>query len=66
MRALYFHHVNPAEKRIEINAKGIALSLEKLRTEAQKCVLLCSNCHAEVEDGIASLPEDAMHRYSPG
>ncbi len=66
MRALHFHHVNPAEKRIEINAKGIALSLDTLRIEAQKCVLLCSNCHAEVEDGIASLPDDAMHRYSPG
>jgi transposase-like protein len=66
MRALHFHHVNPAEKRIEINAKGIALSLDTLRIEAQKCVLLCSNCHAEIEDGIASLPDDALHRYSPG
>jgi hypothetical protein len=51
MRALHFHHVNPAEKRLELNAKGVALSLETLRTEARKCILLCSNCHAEVEDG---------------
>jgi hypothetical protein len=43
--------VNPAEKRLELNAKGVALSLETLRTEARKCILLCSNCHAEVEDG---------------
>ncbi|HUA74882.1 MAG TPA: helix-turn-helix domain-containing protein [Solirubrobacteraceae bacterium] len=56
MRALHFHHVVPTEKRIEINARGAALSLETLRTEARKCVLLCSNCHAEVEDGLASLP----------
>ncbi|HXD54018.1 MAG TPA: helix-turn-helix domain-containing protein [Solirubrobacteraceae bacterium] len=53
MRALHFHHVNPAEKLIELNAKGVALSLDTLRAEAQKCVLLCSNCHAEVEDGEA-------------
>ncbi|HEY5192654.1 MAG TPA: hypothetical protein VIJ39_02135 [Solirubrobacteraceae bacterium] len=66
MRALHFHHVNPSEKRIEINAKGIALSLDTLRNEAKKCVLVCSNCHAEIEDGIASLPDDALHRYSPG
>jgi transposase-like protein len=65
MRALHFHHVNPAEKRIEINAKGIALSLETLRGEAKKCVLLCSNCHAEIEDGLVALPTDALHRYSP-
>jgi transposase len=50
MRALHFHHVDPAEKRLEINARGAALSLETLRAEARKCVLLCSNCHAEVEE----------------
>jgi transposase len=66
MRALHFHHLNPADKRIEINAKGIALSLATLRAEAQKCVLLCSNCHAEIEDGRATLPADVLHRYSPG
>lgn len=56
MRALHFHHVDPNEKRIEINAKGIALSLDTLRQEASKCVLLCSNCHAEVEAGKQTLP----------
>jgi hypothetical protein len=64
MRALHFHHVRPAEKRIEINAKGIALSLERLRAEARKCVLLCSNCHAEVESGAASIPAVALERIS--
>ncbi len=24
-----------------------------LRAEASKCVLLCANCHAEVENGVA-------------
>ena len=51
MRALHFHHLDPSQKRHEINAKGVAIALDKLRVEAQKCVLLCSNCHAEVEDG---------------
>jgi transposase len=55
-RALAFHHLDPHEKRLEINAKGVALSLDTLRTEAEKCVLLCANCHAEVEDGVVSLP----------
>jgi 5-methylcytosine-specific restriction endonuclease McrA len=64
MRALHFHHLEPLQKRHEINAKGVAIALEKLRVEAQKCVLLCSNCHAEVEDGMASVPADAMGRTS--
>jgi transposase len=59
MRALHFHHVDPSSKRHEINAKGVAIALDKLRVEARKCVLLCSNCHAEVEDGMAVLPADA-------
>lgn len=60
MRALHFHHLDPSDKRIEINAKGVALALDKLRVEARKCVLLCSNCHAEVEDGTAILSTDAL------
>jgi transposase len=60
MRALHFHHVDPTQKRMEINAKGVSLSLERVRAEAQKCVLLCSNCHAEVEDGTASIPADRL------
>jgi hypothetical protein len=55
MRALHFHHLDPATKRIELNARGVALSLATLREEARKCRLLCSNCHAEVEAG-AKLP----------
>lgn len=65
MRALHFHHVEPSQKRHEINARGVAISLAKLRVEARKCVLLCSNCHAEVEDGITSIPTDALDRVSP-
>jgi hypothetical protein len=45
-------------KRLEINAKGVAFALDTLRAEARKCVLLCSNCHAEVEErGNAPPPE---------
>jgi hypothetical protein len=28
--------------------------------EAKKCVLLCANCHAEVEAGVTCLPEDLL------
>lgn len=66
MRALHFHHVEPSQKRHEINAKGVALALDTLRAEARKCALVCSNCHAEVEDGMASVPVDALDRCPPG
>lgn len=58
--ALHFHHRDPAEKAFGIAAGGMARSLERMRAEAKKCVLLCSNCHAEVGAKaitIDSLPE---------
>lgn len=45
--ALHFHHVNPQEKEFSISHKGMTISLDKLRIEAAKCILICANCHAE-------------------
>jgi hypothetical protein len=55
-RALEFHHLDPQEKRLQMSANGVTLSLDALRAEVLKCVLLCSNCHAEVEGGVLVLP----------
>lgn len=56
MGALEFHHLNPVEKRLTIGARGVGLSLATARAEARKCVLVCSNCHAELEGGASLLP----------
>jgi 5-methylcytosine-specific restriction endonuclease McrA len=55
--ALHFHHLDPAQKEFGIARRGFTRSFAAMRAEAAKCVLLCSNCHAEVEAGIARLPE---------
>lgn len=38
-----FHHLDPLEKDFDIS--GISKSFEKIKSELDKCVLLCSNCH---------------------
>lgn len=53
--ALEFHHRVPAEKSFSLSHPGVGRSLEKARAEAGKCVLLCANCHAEVEAGAITL-----------
>jgi transposase len=53
--ALHFHHRDPQQKSFAMSGQGITRSLAKARVEAQKCILLCSNCHAEVEAGIVSV-----------
>jgi transposase len=55
--ALEFHHVVPADKRFSMSARGLARSIARARAEARKCVLLCANCHAEVEAGATRLAE---------
>jgi len=60
--ALQFHHLDPTQKSFGLSRSGVTRSIAVLRAEARKCVLLCSNCHAEVEVGFASLPP----RYSSG
>jgi transposase len=54
--ALHFHHVDRGTLGINASARGIASRVDTLREEARKCVLLCSNCHAEVEAGVVALP----------
>jgi transposase len=54
--ALQFHHVDPDTKHFAISHEGVTRALSKAREEASKCVLLCANCHAEVEGGFAQLP----------
>ena len=54
--ALQFHHVDPSAKSFSLSERGLARSLERARAEVAKCVLLCANCHAEVEGMIATIP----------
>lgn len=45
---LQFHHLDPQEKEFEIaDAFWNGLSLEKIKVEIAKCVVLCANCHAK-------------------
>jgi hypothetical protein len=56
--AMDFHHINPREKDFNISTlKGVSLN-DRVRKELDKCVLLCSRCHREVEDGFTKLPEN--------
>ena len=64
--ALQFHHREPDGKKFGIADGGMARSLERAREEAAKCVLLCANCHAEVEAGIATLPTTGPPSIGPG
>ncbi len=54
LRSLQFHHRNPEDKKFSLNGTDIRnRTWEEINSEVLKCDLLCSNCHAEIEDYIA-------------
>jgi transposase len=65
IRALRFHHLDPSLKRLGLSGQGVTYSIETLRAEARKCVLLCGNCHVEVEAGVAQLPLELASLTGP-
>ena len=48
--ALAFHHCDPKMKEFRIG--GSRKSWNNIRREADKCILLCANCHVELHDEI--------------
>jgi len=52
---LVFHHVDPSLKEFAIST-STGRSLAAYRAEAKKCVLVCANCHGEIEAGVIPSP----------
>jgi cytochrome c553 len=62
---LHFHHVDPASKSFRMSCCSGKV-LATYRAEAEKCVLVCANCHGEIEMGpIPSPPAQARYPGAP-
>lgn len=53
--ALDFHHRDPLTKKFSISNKG-GHSIGDLKKEAEKCDILCANCHREIHSKY-NMPE---------
>lgn len=49
---LDFHHIDPATKSFGISSGGFSRSWASIEAEINKCLLVCSNCHREIELGL--------------
>ena len=61
---LVFHHVDPNSKSDKLRMKrskhvysvtGFSRKWEKVKAEIDKCVMVCRNCHGEIEAGLVSV-----------
>lgn len=50
-RSLCFHHVDPKEKDFQISGNW-GLKWDRIQKELDKCILVCSNCHGEIHEGL--------------
>ena len=55
VQALQFHHKDPTKKDFGIGSKGHTRKWEAIKTELDKCVMLCANCHAEEHARLAGI-----------
>jgi hypothetical protein len=65
---LVFHHVDPSKKSFGLSM-GTTKALRAYREEAKKCVLVCNNCHGEIEAGLITSPAPGSRfpaLYGPG
>jgi transposase len=64
-QVLQFHHLDPTTKEFHLGQNGVTRSLARSRAEARKCILLCANCHGEVEAGITPVPLNFVPDANP-
>ena len=52
VEALEFHHIDETTKEFPLS--GSTKSLVRQKAEADKCIMLCANCHRELHAGLMS------------
>lgn len=43
-----FHHIDAGEKKFPLKQRNLCRTWESIVAEADKCAMLCANCHREV------------------
>ena len=61
VNALEFHHIDPNEKEFGVGENGYTRSIEAIKKELDKCILVCSNCHREIHAGLIDVDNILIH-----
>jgi hypothetical protein len=62
--ALTFHHRDPSDKCFGLSLNFLwSANWDKIQKEADKCDLLCCNCHAEIESQKSDMVKKVNKKY---
>ena len=54
---LDFHHEDPTQKEVNVSRiSNDSMSIESIKREIEKCIVVCSNCHRKLHAGLISYP----------
>lgn len=55
LQALEFHHLDPSTKLIQLSVQSFgSKNWQSIVEELEKCILVCSNCHREIEYAVSA------------
>lgn len=60
--ALDLHHRDSKQKDFGLSVRGLTRAWGKSKKEADKCILVCANCHREIHGGIIQVPIERKKR----
>lgn len=55
--AFDLHHLDEKTKEFGLSTRGLTRSWEKLKAEADKCILVCANCHRKYTVALHKFPD---------
>lgn len=58
--AFDLHHIDGSTKEFGLFQRGITRSWSKVKSETDKCVLVCANCHREIHGGKTQLSREIL------
>ena len=56
------HHLDETKKEFGLSVRGLTRSWEKIKKEADKCILVCANCHREIHGGHRDVPKNLKNK----
>ncbi len=61
--ALDLHHIDEDKKSFSMSVRGLTRSWARIKQEADKCILVCANCHREIHAGIIKIPARISRKF---